>query len=81
MAKRLDGNGHQREVIVTHSNGDGYILITAERLDKLTDQTPVFISRTLESWQKENPACRVRCAAPIVNGGQTIAMHIWFDKD
>jgi hypothetical protein len=79
MRKRLEGNGHTRETIVTHHRSEGYIIITAERLDAMTEQTPVFISKTLETWQKENPNCRVRCALPFVNDGQTFAIHVWYD--
>jgi hypothetical protein len=80
MAKRLEGNGHSRVNIVIHEKGEGYIIIAPDRVDKLAEHTPIFISRTLETWQKANPACRVRCAVPIVNEAQTVALHVWFDR-
>jgi hypothetical protein len=80
MGKRLEGNGHGRVNIVIHERGEGYIILAPDRIDKLAEQTPIFLSRSLEAWQKENPACRVRCAAPIVNEGQTVAIHVWFDR-
>jgi hypothetical protein len=81
MAKRIEGNGHSRVNIITHHKGEGYIIITPDRIDNLPEHAPVFLSRALEAWQKENPACRVRCALPIVDSGSTLAIHVWFDRE
>jgi hypothetical protein len=81
MGRRLGGNGDSKVNIVVQKQGEGYVIITPDRIDKLPEQTPIFISRSLEAWQKENPTYRVRCVAPIVSEGQTLALHIWFDEE
>jgi hypothetical protein len=75
----MEGNGDSRVNVVTYDRGPGYIIITPERIDNLPDQAPIFVSQTLEAWQKQNPSYRVRAVCPIVNGGKTIALHVWFD--
>jgi hypothetical protein len=65
--------------IVAHLKRPGYVIITPDRIDKLPTQTPIHISQTLEKWQNENPDARTRAVCPIVDGGQTLAVHIWFD--
>lgn len=77
--RRSEGNGHGKVNIVVNRKSEGYIIIAPDRIDNLDEQTPLFLSRTVETWLKENPV-RVRCALPIVMQGDTIAVHLWFDK-
>jgi hypothetical protein len=80
MSDRIEGNGGSKVEIVVHGKWPGYVIITPDRIDKLAEHTPVYLSQALESWQKQNPRCRVRCALPIVENGQTIAIHVWYDQ-
>jgi hypothetical protein len=75
----MEGNGHSRVNIVTYAKAPGYIIVSPDRIDNLPEQTPIFVSQTLEAWQRQNPSCRVRCTCPIVHEGQTIAVHVWYD--
>jgi hypothetical protein len=74
-----EGNGHGKTVISAIEKGPGYVIITVDTLDSVSERSPILISRTIENWLKDNPGVRVRCAAPIVQDGQTIAVHLWFD--
>jgi hypothetical protein len=40
--------------------------------------TPL-LNLTFEQWLADHPRCRVRTALPIVQGGNTVAIRVWFD--
>src|SRR5262245_39812619 len=80
MRFRQEGNGHGKVIIQVTDKGPGYVIICPEKIDVIAEGTPVFISRTVESWLADRPGARVRCALPIVQDGQTIAVHLWFDE-
>lgn len=45
------------------------------------DETPPsqWVNQALRDWPRENPNVKVRCVAPIVAGGETVAIRVWFD--
>jgi hypothetical protein len=80
MARRLsEGNGGGDVNVVVHDRGPGYIVIAPERIDPIPEQLPVYLSRSVEAWQRDHPAARVRAALPIVLDGMTLSVHIWYD--
>lgn len=79
MGNRLEGNGDSKVNIIITEKGPGYVIIAPDRIDKLPEQIAVYVSRTLEGWQKENPSYRVRAVCPIIQDGTTLAIHVWFD--
>jgi hypothetical protein len=81
MNRRQDGNGSSKVNIVIQNRAEGYVVIAPNNIDKLPEQTPIFISRSMDSWLEQNPTYRVRCAVPIVSDGMTIAIHVWFDEE
>jgi len=40
---------------------------------------PLYLSKAVAAWQKQNPMLTVRATLPIVANGNTIATHVWFD--
>ena len=78
--RRLEGNGESKVTINVSEKRKGYVIIAPDRIDKLPSQTPVYISLTLENWQKEHPGVHVRAVCPIVADGVTIALHVWYDS-
>jgi hypothetical protein len=55
------------------------VVIAIQHLDAIPDQVAIFVSRTVEEWQRGNPDTRVTTALPIVDDGKTIAVHLWYD--
>jgi hypothetical protein len=35
----------------------------------------------MEQWLRSQPAVRVRSSLPIVAGGNTVGIHLWYDSD
>ena len=38
------------------------------------------LSMALADWTREHPQCRVRETLAILQGGYTVAIHVWFDR-
>ncbi len=55
------------------------MVIAIDHLDAIPDQVAIFVSRTVEEWQRGNPDTRVTSALPIVDDRKTIAVHVWYD--
>ena len=79
MPKRTEGDGEPKVEILTAEKKPGYVIIYPKPLDYLPDRLPVFLSLTLERWVLEHPQFRVRAAAGLVQEGQTVALHVWYD--
>jgi len=43
------------------------------------DRTPGLIDRTLTHWLQGRPGLHVRATLPILDGGTTVAVHLWYD--
>jgi hypothetical protein len=80
MRFRHEGNGGDKVQIHTSIKAEGYALIFPDKIEPLAAGVPVFLSRTLEAWVRDNPQKKIRCALPIIKDGQTIAIHLWFDE-
>jgi hypothetical protein len=38
------------------------------------------LAEVLQTWQREDPSRRVRAVCPIVRGGDTVQLFVWFDR-
>jgi hypothetical protein len=79
--RRSEGNGHGKVNILVEKKSEGYVIIAPDKIDNLDEGTPIFVSRTVESWLKDHPEAKIRCALPIVRQGDTLAVHLWFDEN
>ena len=43
------------------------------------ERLPGLINQTLVAWLRERPSLKVRSSLDVVEGGSTIAVHVWFD--
>jgi hypothetical protein len=43
-------------------------------------ELPDALAEVLERWRQEDPPRRVRAVCPIVQGGATVEVLVWFDK-
>jgi hypothetical protein len=57
----------------------GWVCFLASDPPPAPDQLPLYLSKTVSAWQKQNPMLTVRTTLPIVADGNTIAVHAWFE--
>ncbi len=75
---RLSSKGYTNAV----SLGPGWVLFIASPSDPPpTDELPYALSQGMEQWRRSQPAVRVRSSLPIVAGGNTVGIHLWYDSD
>lgn len=58
---------------------EGWVCFMAAEPPPKPDDLPLYLSQTVTAWLKQNPMLTVRAVLPIVSGGNTIAIHVWFD--
>jgi hypothetical protein len=82
------GNPHARDskmsdddqvIIERVEMGTGWVCFRPGAKTPNADRLPGYLNRTLCIWLKQNPGLSVRAAIPIMENGNTIAIHIWFD--
>ena len=42
-------------------------------------ELPMLLSRAVDQWMERHPERRVRGTLAIVVGGNTVALHVWYD--
>jgi hypothetical protein len=43
------------------------------------ERLPGLLNQTLIAWLRERPSAKVRSTLGVVEGGSTIALHVWLD--
>ena len=43
------------------------------------DQLPGYLNHSFYTWLQRNPEFTVRAVLPIVENGNTVLLHVWFD--
>lgn len=43
------------------------------------DQLPGYLNHSFCTWLQRNPKFTVRAVLPIVENGNTVLLHVWFD--
>ena len=59
--------------------GTGWVCFQAGNQTPPSEALPGYLSQTLCTWLQLNPAFKVRAVLPISVGGNTVALHEWFD--
>ncbi len=59
--------------------GTGWVCFQAGKQTPPSEALPGYLSQTLCTWLQRNPAFKIRAALPITVGGNTVAIHVWFD--
>jgi hypothetical protein len=49
------------------------------RMEVELERLPGLLNQTLIAWFRERPLLRVRSTLGVVEGGSTVAVHVWFD--
>jgi hypothetical protein len=60
--------------------GDGWSIFTADPFDPPAPaDLPIALSQAFARWLRLSPAIRVRATLPIVEQGNTTAIHVWWE--
>lgn len=59
--------------------GTGWVCFQAGEAAPPAEDLPGYLSQTLCTWLQRNPGFSVRSTLPIMVGGNTVAIHVWFD--
>ena len=57
----------------------GWVYIHAETPPADPSRLPYMLNDAFCRWLKQNPNAKVRATLPIVAGGNTVAIHVFFD--
>jgi hypothetical protein len=79
MSFRHGGNGESKTLIDFHE-GAGYVLICPRDTANHPADIAVIINRAFNDWMAKHPGIRIRSALPITREGNTVALHVWFDR-
>jgi hypothetical protein len=79
MSSRHGGNGESKTLIDFHE-GPGYALICPRDTANHPADIALILNRAFNDWLRKHAGIRVRAALPITRDGQTVAIHVWFDR-
>ena len=76
-----NGNGtNEYSVKITEFPDQGHVVFYADDdHPPPAAELPTVLGHALQDWMGENPDVVVRSSLPIVQNGQTIAIHLWYD--
>ena len=59
--------------------GTGWVCFQAGDKPPPPDRLPGYLNHTLHTWLQRNPEFTMRAVLPIVENGNTVVIHVWFD--
>jgi hypothetical protein len=59
--------------------GTGWVCFQAGENPPPLEELPAFLNQTFYSWLQRNPEFNVKTVLPIVESGNTVAIHVWFE--
>ncbi len=59
--------------------GTGWACFQAAENQPLPEHLSRWLNRNFSEWLDRHPEFRVRATLPIVDDGQTVAIHVWYD--
>ena len=69
----------ERYVIERRDITPGWSYFTPGDPPPPADRVPAFLNLDVIRWLKENKQIRVRATLPMVENGNTVAIHVWYD--
>lgn len=79
MAFRQEGNGESK-TLIDFVGSANHVFICPHDAANLPPNIAAIINQALLDWLKGHPGVRVRAVLPITQGGQTTAVHLWYDQ-
>jgi hypothetical protein len=74
----VTSNGEPQVRINALTIDEGHVLFTIAQAPPNVDAT-LALNQALLDWLEENSQAVIRSTLPIVSGGSTWAIHVWFD--
>ena len=59
--------------------GTGWVCFQAGDNPPPLEELPAYLNQTFYSWLQRNPKFNVKTVLPIVESGNTVAIHVWFE--
>ena len=71
----------ERRVVITRTEkGTGWVLFAPKSDEPPSPEaTPMFLHKTISKWVEQNSIIEVREMLGLVQNGQTVGIHAWFD--
>jgi len=60
--------------------GTGWVCFQPGDRPPSPDRLPAFLNECFYTWLQRNPDFNIRATMPIVENGQTVLLHVWFDR-
>jgi hypothetical protein len=82
MSKRVEtgGNGGGKALVDVTVVCEGCVLFKANPQQPPPEtEMPFAIADVLQQWMLRSPV-RIRATLPIIKGGNTIGLFVWFDR-
>jgi hypothetical protein len=76
----MDGNGQSKVTINVREVMRGQVIFTIKG-SVIERHASVALGRAILDWTKAHPDCEVVTTLPIVSGGNTVAVHLWYYKE
>jgi hypothetical protein len=70
---------HKQITIDRIDMGTGWVCFQPGDQPPPPDQMPGYLNHDFYNWLQRNPEFRVRAVLPIVEKGNTVLLHVWFD--
>jgi hypothetical protein len=75
-----DGNGSPGVTIDRVQLGLDWVYFEPGQNPPPIEELPIFLNQALLDWLRANPSFAVRATLPIVSGGATVGIHVWYDE-
>lgn len=59
----------------------GYVIICPDHKQGIPKGVSVYVTHAFHEWVLKNPHYQVRACLGIVEDGQTVMYHVWYDGD
>jgi hypothetical protein len=59
--------------------GTGWVCFQIGESPPPAERLPSFLNNTFYTWLQRNPEFKVQATLPIVERGNTVAIHVWFE--
>jgi hypothetical protein len=73
-----DGNGFSK-IAVHQQDMGGWLRVFTDPPPPEHPDLPVWLAHALTEWFRQRPHIRPRCIIPVVQGGNTVELHAWYD--
>ena len=75
----MKGNGDGKIEVGVETKAEGWVVFRPG-ITPTTDmrRVPTALSEIMSDWLKDRPNLQVRTTLPIVEDGNTVAIHVWF---